>query len=1520
MKSIEKNISHFVENQFPDFYKESGPEFISFMKAYYEWLEDTDNVIYEARSLPQYRDIDTTVDDFIVYFKEKYLKNIQFDTATNKISLIKNAISLYRSKGTERSIDLFFKLIYGTDAEIYYPADNILRVSDGIWEKPLYLEISSSQYNVDYIGKQVVGSLSGAKAFVERYIRRRTNRGYVNILYISGITGEFINGEVIGITVNSKPSFNLDKRATLIGSVTSVTVIDKGRDFKVGDLVNFSSPERGLGGIARVESVSNATGIIDFLFIDGGWGYTLDSESIVSEKVITATNIQSKVDSIDTYSLFENAIQPLANITFNSANGMLSVGDVISEYDGPDMISHGHIISVTQVEDEGEITISPLFGSFTPNTIFLAAGNTISFTSDEVENKSIYGTVMGIPDTFILTTDGIFPEQSSISQSGPDRNFAIGIVKDQDGNKVTVSEVLGSFKTSRDVELFYKEDGIGTISTSPNSNEVIGIGTDFEISFVGLNLYSSSGDFIGVIETVLDQTTIKLNDVASVIVNNDNFSTSYTSKIVDSEGNSGIITNIESTFGVYNIRKEFNTLTFDNYTNPDIIKSQYVYQYIDDRISASGTLVTGEIFNGEGIITIIEAVGNFQIGNKIYTEANTASADLISWVENVSGGDFVSNENARIIFSDTKTSLNPLSISFGSGASLGVGSLTDTETIFIGTDLLDSQSNQSLNTRRKIIEVSDGSLYSTGQYIQQGTKISSINPSLVDRNIGVLLPASMDYEVGDKLYYIAMNGNTEIDFGANGSTFQVHSQTSSGWRIAYPENPDLVLNAGNYPEFLSNPINEDGHYFTKISSGLVYEINGNKLSVDNVVGSFEVSDTENSNVYVLFANTINSEVVTAGIDAPTEIVPPRKYMSIPLAAGAYGFPKMTSGYHKTPIYDLLSFNSFTIGTIASLQGVDPGSDYNVNPYVLINQPYISAFNRKDFVIEIENSTGEFVVGERISQTLPALTTVDIQVDSGIYPESYVEITTLVNSEYDILDSDDFILVNHMDYSFNANTEVENSIVIPNNTLEVGDMIRYYTNTGNTEIGGLSNNNFYYIESKMGDNIRLSSIPNGPEIVIVPGLTEFGHHIIQYKNTILNDRPVRYTSNFGAGSTNTPIEDLQDDTVYYTNSANTSGYKLSNSLGNIIQLTGHPDNDPHIITSVPGFMIGSELTQVFGAVEFNDIDLSTGTITSVSGSFMPTNGMKAEYIPIDPIQTIPELVGNGIYYIINADSSNRTFQISDSPLGSPIIFSAPINITDVLYFIAEGNISGVYVDESSKFIRVNNVDKNDFSSTMNPIVYSISGTEQVEANILGITTSSTMNTAKGIIKPGSNTSVLYVKRLSFENHFIPGETIFGETSGTTATLISAGDDDGTKYPIGLNAVIEASAVIANGQIDALQVIDSGFGFANGETVQYTSQDGSRSGTIRVNVSGRGIGQGYYRSSKGFLSSDMYIHDGDYYQEYSYEVISKMNIDKYASMFKQVMHMAGTKFFGSVRIIENDEVNMTYIESSIDQESI
>jgi hypothetical protein len=319
MSVIEKNISQFIQNQFPAIYREEGENFVEFVKQYYEWMEESNNVIYHSRRQLEYKDIDDTVEDFLVMFKNKYLADIQLDTATQTRKLVKNSLDLYRAKGTERSVGVFFRSIFGVDVEVYYPGDDIFRLSDGRWVKPMYLEVTSSAYNKEFVNKQIQGVSSGATAFVERYIRRKIKSKYIDVLYISALNGDFETNEQI--TLQGQ---NLKGTPKVVGSLNSMQIIAGGANFAIGDIVTLNT-DNGVQGKGRVAGVSNLTGTVDFQLNDYGWGYTADSQILVSEKVLYLQNVRTVTSNLGLqFNIFETIKQPLANITISNANNNIS--------------------------------------------------------------------------------------------------------------------------------------------------------------------------------------------------------------------------------------------------------------------------------------------------------------------------------------------------------------------------------------------------------------------------------------------------------------------------------------------------------------------------------------------------------------------------------------------------------------------------------------------------------------------------------------------------------------------------------------------------------------------------------------------------------------------------------------------------------------------------------------------------------------------------------------------------------------------------------------------------------------------------------------------------------------------------------------------------------------------------------------------------------------------------------------------------------------------------------------------
>lgn len=1068
MKNIETSIAHLVENQFPAFYRDEGPNFVAFVKAYYEWLEDSTQyltlddttnfnvgdkiyqmlsdsvpvegtivsksgnvlgvvhtslevfrciencgvvhevtsssggrayiristpggVLYQARNLFNYRDVDSTIDRFILYFKEKYLKNIQFDTASNKKQLIKHSLDLYRAKGTERAIDLFFKLVYGTDAKVYYPGDDLFRVSDGEWVRPQYIEITATDRAIDYVGKQITGIDSGATAFVERYIKRRVKNGVVAILYISNIRGAFVNNEVL------KTNRVYNDSPKVVGSLTEVQVVTGGKLFAVGDIVSFES-SKGDRGQARVSQITNRTGVVDFLFNDGGFGYTLNAQSIISEKVITFANVVT-ANTVD-------------YIAINSGGSGYSNADKILVASPSGANATGRVLT----DDTGtilELTVD------NPGSGFLSINPTVTVTN------TTGGTANGLGASFTATTKYL------------DSYFKYFELAVQPLANATFVSANANFANGETIFTYHVNNAIA------GSAKILSVSQDEN---------SANGEmFVSVVNGAINST--------SVLYTAGNTKTATVNNYIDRTA-TGKVMGIPS------------NAQFTVQTTQPIVANQVIFQSTSNGEIANAVVHTVSIPGG-GFLTldVTNVKGVFTPDLPVRIRSSNATANLVNTTLLVGVYDIQNAFNSGAYVYTTSTSTNAMvqAISFGYGANFDVLNLGEVETIFLGTDLLGS-----------------------------------------------------------------------------------------------------------------------------------------------------------NNVSWIAANLVSMANQT--------------FMSLPISNYAYGFPKNPQGNSADIIYSCLDFQKFDIGVIGSLTGIDPGADYNIDPYVLVYEPLIAAFDRNDYVFRISDSTGIFTPGERILQTSTSL--------------QYYELT------------------------------------------------------------------------------------------------------------------------------------VDDET---------------------------------------GFTIGEAIYQ--------------GTLGSETAN--------AVIVDIFPANNI----------------------------------------------IKVNNVQGTLANNVSIYSRISAAD----------------------ALVQGVDAVSETATAKGIVKAGSNSSVLYVKRITFNNTFDPGREIIGTSSGVSANIVSILEDE-TVRQIGLNANVEANVVTANGTVTALQVTDSGFGYSNSEVVNFVSEDGARQGEAKLIVSGSGTGAGYWKSTKGFLSSDKFLHDSDYYQEYSYEVLTKLPFEKYAEIFKKTMHTAGTRVFGSVVLIEEADISMTSPEST------
>jgi len=500
MLITEKTISNLIQSHFPFFYTEDNPVLIEFVKKYFEWMESENQALYHTRRLTEYKDIDSTVDQFLVYFKEKYLKNIQFKTAASTKRMVKHSLDLYRAKGTPRAIDLMFKVVFDTPAEVYLPSRDIFRLSSGDWYEQYYLEVTPAPINITFVGKQVEGVQSGCTAFIEKLIRKKVKDVYVEVFVISSIAPgkHFITGELI----KTSGQIAIKDNPKIIGSLTNVDVLSGSDGFAIGDIVDIAS-DKGIGAKGRVTGISEVTGKVDFELVDGGFGYTSNSNIYVSEKVLRVSNVNvnTTISDYGYFNDFDTVIAPQARINMINANSAIAVGDTVyTYYTNNDVKGYGAVQRVQGNTASANIYVSvqsgnlQVSGGVTVNSYFIGSNTkAANIGAGGYNNTTATGNVIGIADSIRINYANSLPfsnAETIYQLSDVGTLAASGRVIDTSSvgltGVLTVNSVFGLFLPTRNI--------YGTTSTR-NAN-VTGIGVDLGIVNVTAQFYSNTGNYI----------------------------------------------------------------------------------------------------------------------------------------------------------------------------------------------------------------------------------------------------------------------------------------------------------------------------------------------------------------------------------------------------------------------------------------------------------------------------------------------------------------------------------------------------------------------------------------------------------------------------------------------------------------------------------------------------------------------------------------------------------------------------------------------------------------------------------------------------------------------------------------------------------------------------------------------------------------------------------------------------------------------------------------------------------------
>lgn len=243
---IENKLTYVLKSTIPNFVKEDYPNFVMFLKAYYEWLYSSNNPFYAPLISEDFKDIDKTPEYFVKYFRKQYLSDFpesltedkQSGTPINIKTLIKNVVDFYSSKGTEKSIKFLLKILYDTYSEIYLPKRDIFKASASKWNEKQSIKFVFSSNRINEIKLKRMYQDSGdtiiSVALInEIQVYRGLDNKQIAEVFYSNVEGTFDFTKQFKVQLDETETVYLTP--TVI--VNSIDINDGGLNYKVNDKI-----------------------------------------------------------------------------------------------------------------------------------------------------------------------------------------------------------------------------------------------------------------------------------------------------------------------------------------------------------------------------------------------------------------------------------------------------------------------------------------------------------------------------------------------------------------------------------------------------------------------------------------------------------------------------------------------------------------------------------------------------------------------------------------------------------------------------------------------------------------------------------------------------------------------------------------------------------------------------------------------------------------------------------------------------------------------------------------------------------------------------------------------------------------------------------------------------------------------------------------------------------------------------------------------------------------------------------
>jgi hypothetical protein len=142
------------------------------------------------------------------------------------------------------------------------------------------------------------------------------------------------------------------------------------------------------------------------------------------------------------------------------------------------------------------------------------------------------------------------------------------------------------------------------------------------------------------------------------------------------------------------------------------------------------------------------------------------------------------------------------------------------------------------------------------------------------------------------------------------------------------------------------------------------------------------------------------------------------------------------------------------------------------------------------------------------------------------------------------------------------------------------------------------------------------------------------------------------------------------------------------------------------------------------------------------------------------------------------------------------------------------------------------------------------------------------------------------------------TYEGAIAGTTGLLVSLGST-------GLHQVHSISQVSQN-SIKNYKIQNFGFNYQTQPVITASNTEGGQGAEFTANLSGLLKYDGEYIGTDGQPSSAKKIQDSEYYQDFSYEIISDQSARIFGTILEKTIHPAGLRYFSRILSVRDESL--------------